>query len=190
MKITELFEGMTFHPVVEKEITTGEYKGETYWTSSPWQREIPIDCRDCEGTGKDNRGYSCVYCHGTGKETETVSDAPELDVSNANGRAIQEMLGLDPDYSGVIEHRDLPAVMRKLILLKNKSSSQFTQDPSVETGSMGQTTSQDTNITHIGRQGPTMLNMGRSQSQVDGYIDELIKIVKFAQENNASLGWG
>ena len=33
-----------------------------------------------------------------------------------------------------------------------------------------------------------MYNMGRSDSQVKGYIDDLLKIFKFAQDNDADVG--
>ena len=35
-----------------------------------------------------------------------------------------------------------------------------------------------------------MYNMGTSNDQVTAYVDQLIKIVKFAQDNNADFGWG
>jgi hypothetical protein len=184
MKIKELLnEGMTFNPVVEKEFSTGE----KYWTGSDWERKMTINCRDCDGTGKD-RTQLCVYCGGTGKEEDTVSDAPELQVSNANGEIIQQMLGLDPDYSGVIHNVDLPKVIRRLILLKNKSTQQYTADPKQERGPTQKWTDKQ-GITHIGP-GATMYDLGTSQAQIDRYIDRLIEIVQFAQKNNASLGWG
>ena len=176
-------EGMTFNPVVEKEFSTGE----KYWTGSDWERKITIDCRDCDGTGKD-RTQLCVYCGGTGKEEDRVSDAPELQVSNANGEEIQRMLGLDPDYSGIIHNKDLPDIMRRLIILKNKGSQQYTKDASVDRGTMRRQ-SDDQGVARIGR-GPTMYDAGRSQSQVDRYIDRLIEIIQFAQKNNTSIGWG
>jgi hypothetical protein len=176
-------EGMTFNPVVEKEARDGE----KYWTGEDWERKVTMNCRDCDGTGKD-RDHTCPYCRGTGKEEDTVSDAPELQVSNANGEEIQRMLGLDPDYSGVIYNKDLPDIMRRLIMLKNKGSQQHTQDASVDKGAMRRQ-SDDQGVAHIGR-GATMYDAGRSQSQVDRYIDQLIKLVQFAQKNNTSLGWG
>jgi hypothetical protein len=176
-------EGMTFNPVVEKEFSDGE----KYWTGSDWERKVTIDCRDCDGTGKD-REHPCFYCKGTGKEEDIMSDAPELQVSNANGDIIQQMLGLDPDYSGVIYNKDLPDIMRRLIMLKNKGSQQYTKDASVDRGAMRRQ-SDDQGVARIGR-GPTMYDAGRSQSQVDRYIDKLIEIIQFAQKNNTSVGWG
>jgi len=181
-----LVEGMTFEPVVEKKFSDGE----TYW-GSIWQRKEEHDCPYCHGTGheeEDGKTYKCDYCYGKGKVNEIVSDAPELQVSNANGEMIQIMLGLDPDYSGIIKHKDLPAIMRRLIELKNRGSDQFTKDPSTTQGPMRRQ-SDDQGVTSIGR-GPTMIDFGRSQEQVHRYIDQLIKIIQFAQKHNASLGWG
>jgi ribosomal protein L37AE/L43A len=192
MKIKDVLnEGMTFNPVVEKSFTKGEHAGETYWTGSDWERKEKHECPDCKGTGKgrySNGEFPCVFCGGKGYEEETFSDAPELSVSNANGKIIQEMLGLDPDYSGVIHNKDLSNIMRRLILLKNKGAQQYTREPKQERGPTHQWTD-DHGITHIGR-GPTMHDYGLSQDQINKYVDRLIQIIQFAQKNNASLGWG
>ena len=42
----------------------------------------------------------------------------------------------------------------------------------------------------IGQKGIAMYNFGTSQSQVTEYIETLGEIVKFAQDNDADLGWG
>ena len=42
----------------------------------------------------------------------------------------------------------------------------------------------------IGRKGPMIYNMGTTDNQVKQYIDQLIKIIKFAQDNDADFGWG
>jgi hypothetical protein len=42
----------------------------------------------------------------------------------------------------------------------------------------------------IGKTGITMYHGGTSDRQITQYIDQLIKIVKFAQENDADFGWG
>jgi hypothetical protein len=99
------------------------------------------------------------------------------------------MLGLEQDYAGSIENKDLPALMRKLIQLKNSDRSQYAEPGSQSGGKM--TTSTDAEgMSTIGRSGPTMYNMGTTDSQITQYVDQLIKIIKFAQDNDADFGWG
>lgn len=186
-----IVEGITFSPAVMKDYVDHEGKPGKLLTGEPWWRKEWKECFVCDGTGKEtygDRSVTCGRCNGKGKMQEPVSDAPELSVSNSNGFAIQEMLGLEPDDSGTIYNKDLPKIMRRLIQLKNKGSSEYTQEPSTSQGPMRKTQT-DQGITKISR-GPTMHDYGRSQGQVDRYIDELIKIIKFAQENDAHISWG
>ena len=98
MKIKEIInEGMTFGPA--KKVTKN---GETYITGQEWQSKQDVECPYCEGKGYEEyhgQREKCGYCKGLGSTNEWVSSAPELDVSNANGYAIQQMLVLDPDYT-------------------------------------------------------------------------------------------
>ena len=97
------------------------------------------------------------------------------------------MLGLDPDYSGVIYNKELPELMRKLIKVKNLDISSHTKDTSIEKSQIKPYTD-ERGVTHIGS-GPTMIDVGRSYSQVNSYVDRLIEIVQFAIKNKANLGW-
>lgn len=185
-----VYEGMSFSPSMEEPYDDPNGKYKTIWSSVKWQKLAKEPCWACDGTGIDQyRKHTCDRCDGKGEVEEWITDAPTLNVSNSNGYEIQRMLGLNPDYSGVILPADLPKFIRHLIKLKNTSSQQHTQDPSDEMGSMG-ITGHDQNVTSIGRQGARMIDMGRSQSQVDRYIDELLKMMKFAQEHGAGISWG
>jgi len=79
--------------------------------------------------------------------------------------------------------------MRRLIQLKNADTSQYTEPGSLTGGKIGTYKDRD-GMDRIGRTSPMMYNMGVSDNQISGYIDQLIKIVKFAQENDADFGWG
>lgn len=188
MKIKEIInEGMSFGPA--RKIVKN---GETHITGTEWRSKQEKECPYCEGKGYeiwDNQKERCGYCEGKGKTMEHVSSAPELDVSNANGYAIQEMLGLEPDYTGHIEAEDLPKIMQRLIKIKNTGVDPYVQDPSVEKPSMQRLPDED-GIARIGTQGPTMYHGGRSYAQVERYIDKLIEIIRFAQKNNAIISWG
>jgi hypothetical protein len=188
-----LTEGMTFGPAEMREYTDEKGEKRVLVTGERWWKKVNRgDCYVCRGTGKmkdrNNNDIPCVYCRGTGIDTEMVSTAPELSVSNDNGAAIQEMLGLEPDYSGMIHNKDLPEVMRKLIKLKNQGSEEYTVAPSTSRGS-ARATKDDQGMSRI-TTGPTMHDYGRSQAQVDRYVDRLIELVKFAQANNAHINWG
>jgi hypothetical protein len=161
------------------------------WSSNEFGKYEMAPCWVCDGTGKDSYdGTDCRYCLGVGKSKEWVSNSPTLQVSNANAGAIASMLGLDnSDYSGIIPNEQLPAIMKKLIMLKNQDTKHHTQDPTVNRGNMRQTTDTETGLTSIGR-GPTIHDMGRSQGQVDRYVDTLMDMVKFAQQHDAGISWG
>ena len=181
-----LNEGMTFGPArrVVKD-------GETWITGEEWWSKQEQECPFCHGMGYQtwpDGKHDCGYCYGTGKTKEHVSSAPELQVSNANGYAIQEMLGLDPDYSGHIETKDLPKILQKLIKIKNTGVDPYVQDTTIEKPSMQRLPDQD-GVARIGKSGPTMIHGGRTHAQVERYIDKLIEIIRFAQQNNAILSW-
>ena len=173
---------------------TKSYKdkqGRTVHDMSHFGERKDVQCWVCDGTGKD-KNYDeakCDYCQGKGKRDEFVSDSPEMNVSNSNAFKIIDMLGLEQDYAGSIENKDLPPLMRKLIQLKNSDPSKYAEPGSQSGGEIGTYKDQD-GMDTIGRKGPMMYNMGTTDTQVKQYIDQLIKIVKFAQDNDADFGWG
>lgn len=186
----QLLEGMTFSPTVMRHQPDGTIFADT----APFYKEVRNPCPECKGKGtyqnhmNPSEQFKCPFCYGKGYWKEWEPLAPELNVSNENGFLIQEILGVDPYYSGSIFHKDLPATMRRLIALKNRDTNQYTREPSVSQGPMRARTD-DQGMTSIGR-GPTMIDAGVSPLQINRYIDKLIELVKFAQENNASIGWG
>ena len=166
-------------------------QGRTIHDMSHFGERKDVECWVCDGTGKD-KYYDeaiCDYCEGKGKRLEFVSDAPEMNVSNSNGFKIIDMLGLEKDYAGHVDHKDLPSIMKRLIMLKNSDRSRYAEPGSQSSGEIT-TYKNDDGIDTIGRKGPMMYNMGTTDEQVTGYVDQLIKIVKFAQDNNADFGWG
>lgn len=166
-------------------------RGKTIHDMSHFGERKDVDCWVCDGTGKDKfyDETDCDYCEGKGQRLEFVSDAPEMNVSNSNGFKIIDMLGLEKDYAGHVDNKDLPMLMRRLIQLKNADTSQYTEPGSTTGGKIGTYKDKD-GIDRIGRKGPMMYNMGTTNDQVTAYIDQLIKIVKFAQDNDADFGWG
>lgn len=167
-------------------------KGRTVNDMSHFGERKDVECWYCDGTGKDkyyDEESPCERCEGKGKRNEFVSTAPGMNVSNSNAFEIQKMLGVEPDYSGIIENKDLPNFMRRLLQLKNSDTSQYTSPGSDTQGQM-QTGKDDDGMDTIGRSGPRMIDMGRSDTQVNRYIDDLLKIFTFAKQNDADVGWG
>jgi len=176
---------------------TKSYKdedGQTIHDMSAFGERKDVKCWVCDGTGKDKfyDEAKCDYCEGKGKRLEFVSDAPEMNVSNSNGFKIIDMLGLEKDYSGHVDNKDLPAIMRRLLQLKNQNPEKGTgiEHPGTMTGGQTITYKNDDGVDAIGRKGPVMYDMGITDLQAKKYVDQLIKIVKFAQDNNADFGWG
>lgn len=182
-----LKESMSFTPVRSKK---DPKSGRTVLSSNDFGSVRPEECWVCDGTGKDSHYDSqCGMCNGKGKIEEFVLDAPELNVSNSNGLDILKMLGIgDPDYVGHISNKELPDIMRKLIMLKNKGIEQYTKPTTQSGGERTRYKDPETGLDKIGKSA-TMIDVGRTSEQVENYVDKLIKLVKFAQENNADIGW-
>lgn len=177
-------ESVTYNIAKEKEYAPGKKA----WSDEEFGHEEDAPCWMCDGTGEDAEyNGPCRLCKGTKISKQWVSDAPELNVANANHAAILDMLGLPHDYSGVWTNDQLPAIMKKLVKLKNTDTSRHTEEPTTDLGKMlmRKLNGMDT----ISR-GPTMHNMGRSQEQVTRYIDTLMNMVKYAQEHGAGISFG
>ena len=194
MRINEvLTESMTFTAGVVTVKKGPDGQPQSVISTSDFSVEQDEQCPWCEGSGKErdyNTGaeYDCRRCDGQGTVRELSSRAPELSVSNVNGHMIlQTLLGIaDPDYDGVIQHKQLPELQRRLIKLKNQSLDKFTRPTTRSRGDMG-VTGQDQNVTTIGRQGPTIYDMGVSEQQVERYIDRLLELIKFAMDRSREM---
>lgn len=175
-----------------------EEDGKKYF-SDPWQKKVKKECWACDGRGYDTypndpQKYECGYCHGKKEVEEWESDAPEMNVSNGNAMEVLSMLGYskdEMDYAGIIPQEKLGDVMQRLLRLKNSGKDlQKHMASDVVTGREMEKTGTDGNVTHIGKSGPTMYQFGRTYDQVARYVDTLINMVRFAQQNDATIGWG
>ena len=163
-------ESVTFGParLVEPKMFSGE----------EWWEKVDAECPACDGTGEekwdDEPKSNCWYCNGTGKVEQTISNAPELDVSNANAHVVLKILGIknySDELMGRIPSSEFPALQQRLLKLKNIAGKrQQFEIPSTTTKSAG---------------GPTMIDFGVSSTQVEHYIDRLMEIIKFAQDTNS-----
>ncbi len=182
--VIDLHESVDIHPSVKR-----IEDGETYidWPeNSTTRKRGNEDCWRCEQDEKIDP--NCNVCQGTGKEMETTYNFPMLNVANGVIDTIIDILGVgetDP-YSGHIENKDLPIVMRTLIRLKNGDMNKHAYGDQVSAG--------ETRVDHSGGMprittGPTMINHGRDVDQITRYVDRLIEIVKWAQEHDCDVSW-
>jgi len=160
--------------------------------SDPSSRQEEQNCPFCE-SGKQTYGddtYDCEYCKGSGKTMEWVSDSPEMQVSNANGMAIQrDILGLEkPDYGGSIPPEKLPELRKKLFRMVNidKDRESMHQAPTDQQGKVS--VSHQGNVATI-RRGARMISPGRSDDQVLSYAQRLLELVDYAIKNNLYVAW-
>lgn len=193
MKVYDIIrEGMEFHASVIED------KDGTKHISPHGLRKERNKCSFCDGTGKDRFAHpdhpmDCDFCDGKKERDEWVSSSPELQVSNSNGFAIvRELFGQEPDYMGHIKNEDLPELRRKLIGMINseKHRSPLRKDPTdndkarsmVSHGTEG-------NVTKIGKSGPRMVDMGRTDEQVKRYAHKMLEIVEYAMKHNLIISW-
>jgi len=197
---------MRFKEILDESVTFGvarleDRDGKKYYVD-PFVKKTEEPCFVCDGTGKETYGgytdadgrvvpkseHVCGMCKGKGTNEEWRSDADELNVSNGNAWGIQEMLGLDPDYSGAIKKEQFPEIRRRLIKLKNTDITPHTQ-PINKTGGETKAYKDDQGQSRIGKT-LTSYDMGRSHAQVERYIEKLLSLMDFAQKNDCDLVWG
>lgn len=175
------------------------------FTGQKWWRKEMRKCPFCDNgkehyrawkdeDGKEHPAYSvdCDWCEGKGEKDEHVSDAPELNVSNGNAMAILDVLGLShgdgQDLAGSVEPKDLPALRRKLIKMKNGGADDLESPDEISGGKMVK--DRDEHGNPALRKTARMYDIGRTSDQVANYIDRLLQIIDFAQKNDAHLTWG
>ena len=140
------------------------------------------------------KSADCRWCKGTGKETETSSEAPELNVSNRNAGIILDMLGIQYEYAGDISPEQIPDLKKRLIKIKNQSDgmSKHTKDTKTSQKDLGMKRSTDDDgVTRIEPQkGAKMIDVGVSDEQVDRYYNAIMGILDYAQKNKMEIVWG
>lgn len=200
-----VLESVTFE-VSELKTDDPEYpKG--LFTGEKWWRKEMQKCPYCED-GKEHypeykhpetgevtpaRTYDCDYCDGKGEKLEHVSDAPELNVANDNAIDLLNYLGIDPDSEhgtvGSIEPKDLPAIRRKLIKMKNGGSDDLVKPDEDHHDPQTRRYKDADGMDRIGRFGARTIGGGRTPDQVMRYVDRLLDIIDFAQKHNAHVTW-
>jgi len=185
MKLEELFESVTFVPTF--------LNTETNHQETPY-KVVDGPCELCDGTGEDYNDESlpCKQCGGKKTFKARKYAVPDLNVANGSAITILQMLGLavEEDMHGTIDNKDLPDIKRQLLKLKNSSSSRaaHTYDGYEEQNKRTQIDKSGP-VPRIVTTGPKIVHGGMSDERIMRYVDELLKLVDFAQKNNFNLSW-
>lgn len=177
-----LMETVFFHPSIMKHDENGiefDFPSRTLTT---------VPCQGCEYLKSyDMDTSNCEDCGGSGTEQkESFEGFPSLNVGGHMAKMVAELLGSDSDEdSGFIEERDLPGTMRRLIAIKNSDMSGFEKEPS----DMQRTRMDRSGDIPTIRKGPRMIGGGWSSREVEGVVDKLIEIVRWAQQNHMVVSW-
>jgi elongation factor P hydroxylase len=180
----QIVESVSFHPSI-KEIRDGEVYLLYPEATSTTEERCPY-CHNGKIHWSENDVRACEMCKGTGIFHEPVYDFPELSVSNRSAGVIQEMLGLEPDYSGYIDNKDIPLYIRHLIKIINTGEvEKFKIDSNTEQKTI---VDRDGDIPTI-RRGAKMIDLGLTKEDLVSYATRLLEIFKYAQKMNLHVSW-
>jgi len=178
-----LAESVTFGATIHRV----EKDGQRSHDFTPFEKEKEIDCRECHYHGKSEH---CWMCKGTGKEKVWVTDYDKIQLSNSGAlaflSAIGEKVNGDESLVGGWDNSELPELRRRLIRMKNGDLKHHETPPSDEQRVRG--VKHDGNVATIER-GPRMISYGRTAAQYGELIDDLLKLIDFAQKHDAGVSW-
>lgn len=106
------------------------------------------------------------------------ADAPELNISNTNARALLSILGLDDEeLGGSVDYKDIPRLMMKIRNIQNakvdsavRQASDTADDPEA--------------------QGARIIDFGLSNAQIRAYLDRLLPVLDYAMKRKSDLLYG
>lgn len=191
---------MRLHEIIKESVTFSLYNFDSEKNRYEMAgRDVEGDCYACDdGKNVYDPSEDCPYCHGSGSYPEFKSDGPELNMANSNAAAIIQELGLVSAeamrsgewYSGFVDREDLPAFRQQLLKLLNseQARSRMVVEPSTDRGEP-RVTKDENGMSRI-TTGPTIIDGGRSESQVTRYADILLKMAEYAMKHGLEIGWG
>ena len=113
----------------------------------------------------------CWLCKGEGCFIEQESTAPSLNMSNANCRDVTELLGLGRDEGGSLSHEQALEVLRRALKALNIPG-------------------RAESIAREGFQEGRMIQGGTTVESVRARLMGVIKVLKYAVENQNEVVWG
>jgi len=156
------------------------------------------DCQCCQGAGTwrcycvtsdtTPKGQpDCPHCGGTGEARERHHEG-QMNLANANARALLDLLGIEFDYCGEIPCDQLPSIRRTLLSARTKGTAKAHVEEPFRGRRLGSYVKEG-NLSRISC-GPLVISCGRSLEQLEGYLDRFEQLCLIAQENNSSITWG
>lgn len=126
-------------------------------------------------------GITFLTKHSFDKEVE---NPPELYLSNDSAGKIIELIGYNFDYAGKILLAEIPKVKQKIIKLLNTTAeidSEVTEPQTTQ-----KTYHKDGKI----EVGPEMRTQGFNADYFRQRLEDLFKVLEYAQENELDVTWG
>lgn len=125
------------------------------------------------------------YCRGYDEE----STLPEANFAEANAMNLLHLLGLEPDYGGTIPNADIPALMRRILVLcaSPKERAHLIREESVETSRT--VNLDDADLPRIGP-GARIIDFGNTDEQTLGRLIRLRSVLSAAAQNGYDVCWG
>ena len=106
------------------------------------------------------------------------ADAPELNISNTNARALLSILGLDDEeLGGSVDYKDIPRLMMKIRNIQNAKVDRAVRQAS--------DTADDPEA-----QGARIIDFGLSNAQIRAYLDRLLPVLDYAMKRKSDLLYG
>jgi hypothetical protein len=109
-------------------------------------------------------------CKGSGASEHLESEAPSINMANANCRDVTELLGLGREDGGSIAPSDAPTILRRALKAVNVSghAERFARD-TVEDG--------------------RFISVGTTPESVRRRLMGVIEVLKYATEHNQEVHW-
>ena len=160
-----------------------------------FQGEVTLD--EIRGELKEFAWPECLSCKGTGVLTWDVPvEGSEMNLANTNARVLLQVAGLDAvDLCGSVEHSDLPAVIRRLVLALNSEGTRgaFVRETVVQPSEPGRMVPvRDGSVVRLERQGgrPEVIWGGLSDEGLVERVSRLLNLFRLAQERGSEVCWG
>ena len=133
-------------------------------------------------------------CRGEGYWTDTVSLAPEMNLSNANAIAAMVALGYEESYGYGWNPEEIPEVKRKILRLLNREGEleKHTTEPTDTQKDFGMVRSKDpeTGLDKIERKmGARMIGGGRDVGYLTNVYERMLVILDYAQKHNMEISF-
>lgn len=162
------------------------------WVPDAPGTKVDVECWYCEGEGSDD-GWKCPLCDGTKTIKQHVSDAPEYNLSNANGTMLMGLLGFDTKdtYAWTIPPAQLPEIRRRIIwLLNNPDALARGERAPSDTQSIRRERYKDPASGLDGIRsvaGPRMIDFGIDVEYIKRRLNNMLEVVVWAQERGLEV---